>query len=406
MAVSYALAHNPDSTIAKKRIEEANALGDIAKASDYPSIDLISEYGQTNNAMYSFGNILNQGTFDNSIDFNDPGRTDNLQLKAQMNYTIYNGGRDRARKEAAAAQLKVSQAELVAVHQQLGFEVVKTFQAIIQAEEMVLVRIEALDAISAALDAGKARFEAGDMLKQDILNLELQQSRVSENLIRSRHVLELTKRAFLNLLGLRDGEVNISKEEDAVQALPDTIGYEKRHELQNLAALELAAKAELAEAQGATMPSVDGFASYQADHGWERDGSGNTWLAGIRATYTLFDGRRSTSRITHARLKLQEIVEQRQKIELKLNLEVQQAQLDFEQAGERLAVTTKMVGVAEEVARLSRARFKEGLILSSDLIDFEMRLSDARARHLAAKAGYRVAIANLRRATGLEQFSE
>ena len=63
-----------------------------------------------------------------------------------------------------------------------------------------------------------------------------------------------------------------------------------------------------------------------------------------------------------------------------------------------------MVGVATEVIRLGRARFTEGVILASDLIDFEMRLSDAQARQLAAKAGYQVAIANLRRATGLEQF--
>jgi outer membrane protein TolC len=104
-------------------------------------------------------------------------------------------------------------------------------------------------------------------------------------------------------------------------------------------------------------------------------------------------------------LKLQEIGGLRKKIELALNLEVQQALLDYEQAKERLLVTEKMVGVAAEVTRLSRARFKEGVILASELIDLEMRLSDAHASHLAAKAGYRVAIANLRRATGLEQFS-
>ncbi len=40
---------------------------------------------------YSFGNILNQGAFDNSIDFNDPGRTDNLNLKAEIAYRLYNG---------------------------------------------------------------------------------------------------------------------------------------------------------------------------------------------------------------------------------------------------------------------------------------------------------------------------
>ncbi|EKD36512.1 MAG: outer membrane efflux protein [uncultured bacterium] len=120
--------------------------------------------------------------------------------------------------------------------------------------------------------------------------------------------------------------------------------------------------------------------------------------------YKLFDGRRTDAQITGAKLKLQEIEGLKKKTELALNLEIQQALLDYEQSGERVRVTDKMVGVAEEVARLSRARFKEGVILASDLIDFEMRLTDARARQLAAKAGYRVAIANLRRAAGLEQF--
>jgi outer membrane protein TolC len=121
--------------------------------------------------------------------------------------------------------------------------------------------------------------------------------------------------------------------------------------------------------------------------------------------YALFDGKRTRSQITMNTIKLLEIQSLRKKTELALHLEVEQARLDFEQAQKRLTVTEKMVGVAEEVARLSRARFKEGVILASDLIDFEMRLSDARARHLAAKAGYRVAIASLRKATGLEQFS-
>jgi outer membrane protein TolC len=140
------------------------------------------------------------------------------------------------------------------------------------------------------------------------------------------------------------------------------------------------------------------------DTGTVLDETGDSWMAGIRMNYTLFDGRKTSSQITIAQLKLQEIQGLRKKTELALNLEVQRALLDYEQAKKRLSVTGKMVGVATEVIRLSRARFSEGVILSSDLIDFEMRLSDAQARQLAAKAGYQVAIANLRRATGLEQF--
>ena len=404
-AVAFAIASNPDSTIAQKRMEQAVAAATMAQASDYPLVNVSTEYSQTNNPMYSFGNILNQGAFDNSIDFNDPGRTDDLQLKAQINYRLYNGGRDRAEQAAAQADINISKTDITAVHQQLGFEVVKTFQAILQAEEMVMVRQEALASIRAAHDVGQARYDAGDLLRQDLLNLELQQSRADEDLIRSRHSLELTKRIFLNLLGLREGEVTLDSEGGSQQEIPESIDYRNHYAIKRLEAMEQGVIAELEKAQGGKLPSVDAFASYQVDNGWVLDATGESWMAGVRLNYTLFDGRKSSSEIVRSQLKLQELKGLRQKTELALNLEVQQARLDYEQAKKRLNVTEKMVGVATEATRLSRARFTEGVILASDLIDFEMRLSDAQARHLAAKAGYQVAIANLRRAAGLEQFS-
>ena len=404
-AVAFAIDANPDSMIANKRIEQAMAAATMAKSSDYPLVNISTEYGQTNNPMYSFGNILNQGAFDNSIDFNDPGRTDNLQLKAQINYRLYNGGRDQAEQAAALANINVSRTDLVAVHQQLAFEVVKTFHAILQSEEMVTVREEALASISAALDVGKARYEAGDLLKQDLLNLELQQSRASEDLIRSRHTLELTKRIFLHLLGLQEGEVTLDRNSGLQQTKPDALNYQNHHEIKRIEALEQGALAELKKARGGKLPSVDAFAGYQIDNGWVLDETGNSWMAGIKMNYTLFDGKKINSEIAIAQLKILEIQGMRKKTELALDLEIQRAILDYEQAKKRLSVTEKMVGVATEATRLSRARFTEGVILASDLIDFEMRLSDAQARHLAAKAGYQVAIANLRRAAGLEQFS-
>lgn len=403
-AVAFAISENPDSTIATKRIEQARAAAVMISAIDYPQINILADYGQTNNPMYSFGNILNQGAFDNSIDFNDPGRTDNLRLQAEITYRLYNGGRDQASKEKAAAEVDMSRSDLTAVHRQLGFEIVKTFQAIVQAESMVKVREESLAAISAAVEVGQARYDAGDLLRQDLLNLELQRSRASENVIRSRHSLELARRSFLNLLGLRDGSVMIDPDGGSPQILPRDIHYLNRHELQKLAALEQAADAELRQAEGGRLPTLDAYAGYQVDNGWELDGNGDSWMAGVRMNYALYDGKKTSSQVAVARLKMLEIQALRKKTELALDLELQQAKLDYEQAQERKSVTEKMVSVAEEVARLSRVRFKEGVILASDLIDFEMRLSDAQARHLAAASNYRVAIANLRRAAGLAQY--
>ena len=121
--------------------------------------------------------------------------------------------------------------------------------------------------ITAALDVGKARFDAGDLLQQDLLNLELQQSRADENLIQSRHILELTRRSFLNLLGLREGEITIAPDSITNQQLPRSFDYSNRQELKRLEAIEQEAQAELQKATGGTLPSVDAFAGYQIDSG-------------------------------------------------------------------------------------------------------------------------------------------
>lgn len=403
-AVEFALKANPDSAISRKRIEQAQATASLARSADYPLVNLSAEYAQTDNPMYSFGNILNQGSFNNSIDFNDPGRTDDLQLKAEVSYRLYNGGSSQAAIAGADASVKASQADQDSLHRRLAFEVVRTYQAILQAKEMVGVREEALEAIRAAHQVGQARYDAGDMLRQDLLNLELQESRATENLIRSRHNLELTKRSFLNLLGLTGDDVVLQPDVSENPELPAQIDFHNRLELIKLNELERAAQAEVQKIQGTNRPNVDAFASYQVDQGFVLEDSGDSWMAGVRLNYNLFDGHAVSSKITRARLKLQQVREQRHKLELALNLEMQKAKLNYEQARQRLAVTEKMVGVAIEVARLSRERFREGVILSSDLIDYEMRLSDARARNLAAEAGFQVAIADLRRVSGLEQF--
>ena len=403
-AVEFAISSNPDNFIAEKRIEEAQATAAMAKATDYPLVNFSAEYAQTNTPMYSFGNILNQGAFDNTIDFNDPGRTDNLNLKAEIAYRLYNGGRDKAEIEAAEAATDISRSNLVAVHQRLGFEVIKTFQAIIQAEEMVKVRKAALEAITASFNVGKARYDAGDLLREDLLNLDLQQSRASEDLIQSQHDLELTKRSFLNLLGLHQGEVTLSSDSAIPQQIPETINFQNRQELIRLKGFELVSLAQLKKAEGESLPTVDAFASYQVDGGLVLEEAGDSWMAGVKMNYNLFDGKRASSAVARMRARLLEIRGRIKKTELALNLEIQQAELDYQQAKKRLSVTEKMVSVAEEGTRLRRARFMEGVILASDLIEFEMRLSDAQARQLSARARHKVSIANLRRVAGLEQF--
>jgi outer membrane protein TolC len=406
-AVHCALQHNPNANAALDRINVAEADIRLARAAFYPQLGLSAEYSRTNNPMYSFGNILNQGMFSNAIDFNNPGITDTLQTKATLQYRFYNGGHDQATLEAADHHGMAAKYEQAAIRSQLQFAVVRAFYTILQAEETIQARQSAIEAITASLTVARARFQEGSLLKEDLLNLEVQQSKARENMIKTQHGLSLAQRGFLHLLGVTGGTVQLDPATDQEQEIPVERTINKRPELEGMRAMVKAREAMVRQARSGYYPSADAFGSYQIDKGTELDdGSGNSWTTGVRINYTLFDGQRTAAAMDRANALVSEAREQLRKIELALNLEVEQATLALHQEEERLKVTGKMVESASESARLARLRFKEGVLLASDLIDTENRLTDAQVSHTLATSARKIAIADLRRAVGLAQFNQ
>lgn len=403
-AVQYALDNNPRTLIALKRFEGAEATAASAYSHSLPVVQLSAEYSQTDNPMYSFGNILNQGAFDDTIDFNDPGRTDDLQLRAGIRYRIYDGGRIQSGTEAARAASEAADKDLSVTHHQLAFEVVKSYHTILQAREMVQVRKSAIEAIEASLTVGKARYDAGDLLREDLLNLELQKARAMEEGIRAEHRLQLTNQIFWNLLGIENYTELPLPSADTIQELPQTLDFEKRQELQAIDRRIEAARATLEGSRSGNLPTIDTFAHYQLDHGMVLEESGDSWMAGVRLDYTLYDGARTEHDTVTAKAQLKESEAERERLRLALSLELQRGIIMHNQSLEKLQVTEKMVEVARESATLSRLRFQEGVILAMDLIDMEMRLTDALARRASARTENAIAIANLLRATGNSQY--
>lgn len=402
-AVAFALGNSPETEIALQQIASAEAMAQMADATSYPLVSLSSQYSMTNNAMYSFGNILNQGAFDNSIDFNDPGRTDALSLTAQTQYRIYNGGRDTASSRAAEAGVSMAQASRVEVRQLLAFEVVKGYEAILEAQQMLQVRYDAQQAIASSRRVAQERWASGDLLKRELLALKAEEAQAGASLIAAENNLALARQSFLTLLGLSNQEISLKKSVDGLQP-PPTLDITRRQLYRQIEAQEEQARAQLQVAAGGKKPTVDAFGNYEVEYGPELDGDGNSWTAGIKMNYTLFDGHSTDAAIAAAQAKVREITAKKKRLALNLNLELERARLNLDKAGRRLAVTQKAEEAAAEAARLSRIQFKEGTVLASDLIDYEVSLSEARARRLTANAEKIVALANLRRAAGYGQF--
>ena len=127
----------------------------------------------------------------------------------------------------------------------------------------------------------------------------------------------------------------------------------------------------------------------------------------IEPCSTVYPAKPSTaSEVAMATAGVAELQQKRHKLELAIGLEVEQARLALQEAEERLQVTEKTIAQAKESAEINRARFAEGVVLPSDLIAVENRLTEAMTRRTMAKTSRQIAIADLRRANGLPQFND
>ena len=209
----------------------------------------------------------------------------------------------------------------------LAFQVVRTYFTIIQGQDTLQARKSATESIAASIQVARARYEAGDLLKADLLNLEVHQSRAQENLIQARHALNLAKKGFLNLLGLENGPVVLKTDCSIDQLVPMKTSFDNRPELHRLDAAIEAAEFMVRKAQSGYYPTADMFAGYQVDKGYELDGAGNSWLAGIRINYNLFNGHQTSAEIAKANAVLAEKKELKRKMSLVIDFEVEQARL-------------------------------------------------------------------------------
>ena len=404
-AVATALEHSPDARTARARADGAQALVDQAQSAWLPQLSLSGRYTDTNSPMLAFGSILNQRAFNFGLDFNHPGQVDNLNASGTAAYNLYSGGRATAGRTAAQAGAEAARLDLRAAQQQLIAQVVKATLDLRKAREAAIAVEGGVHAYEAAVAVARARFDAGQLLKADLLSLEVQLAQTRETLSSARHGAALAARAFGFVLGLESAGDSIELPDDdpalARLVTPATGDFSQRPELLAVQARVRAAEAMVEAARGGRRPTVNAFATYQYDQGWTTDHHGDSWLAGVTFDLNVFDGGQTTGKIRQSTAELTTVKEMLRKVSLGISLEVEQARLAHTAALERLAVSTRAVEQAEESAALTRARFEKEALLTADLIGAEGRLLDARLRHMIAAADERLAVVDLRRALGL-----
>lgn len=402
-ALEEGLRRNPDARLARQRIAAAQAGLEQAEAAFWPKLQLQSSYTRTDNPMNVFGSILNQRAYSPRLDFNDVPDVDNLNVKGLVTVPLYAGGRNAALRQAGKASLQAARREDEAVRNALGFEIARAFHTILKTREFVRAMEAVVNAFEKNVAVAHKRLEGGALLRTEVLDLEVRLAQAREDLVRARNSQTLAERTLRNLVGIEEGEFTASDSFPTVAAV-DSSDFSQRPELAAARHRERAAEEQLRGAKSGYLPRVSAFGSVDYDYGWKYDRDGASYTAGALVQWDIWDGRLTRAKVREASANLESAREEERKIRLALDLEVERARLELKTANERLSATSQAVAQAAESAELTRARFEQGVALSTQVIDAETALVSARVRRAEAEADQRIATAALRKALALPQL--
>ena len=170
---------------------------------------------------------------------------------------------------------------------------------------------------------------------------------------------------------------------------------------------ELMARDKLRMDQGGYLPDVALFGKQTLyTHGLPSNLLPRT-IVGVGFTWNLFDGLERESQIAQTRLAKQSLAWSREEAEDELAVAVAELYATLQRTCDEVKVLDASIALNEELVRMRRIAFAEGMATSAEVIDAENALSEVYLARLAAYYAYDVGLANLLALCGMtEEFGE
>lgn len=408
-AVNTALAANPRTKLSETESRIADTMIAEAESGRMPSVDFSQSFTRSNNPVFVFGSLLEQGRFREANfalnPLNNPDGLNNFRTAIDARVPIF----DRRQTSSRIAQARNSKerADLSqeSVRQQLRFDVVRNFYGVILARSMVGVYREAVKSAESNLKKTGDMVEVGMTTRADLLSADVELASILQQKLEAESGLA-TAAAELNLtLGdkpdlERDlagslSEIFFPVEEQseliriALENRPDYLRAEL--DVENSRILSKSVNDQ-------KLPEVSAFGNFGYSSPYLANGS-TDYTVGVTLSYNLFDaGRkarieRSAEGESAARLQ-KEILADR------IRLEVVRAHEKYKTARAKIQVSIKSIARSEEALRITQDRYKFALASFDEVLRAETALVRSKHDLLMSRFEYYVSYAAVLLATG------
>ena len=293
--------------------------------------------------------------------------------------------------------------------QKAKYDAINEYYSLIMYRNKTAVAKQAVKDYQGHVDNVKAQYNVGLVANSDVLGADTSLSDAQTNLVKAMNAADLAQ-AKLNQVIAYPVQTAITTAEENLQYKPYDVSLEqvKAYAMLHRAALVKSAMAVKQAEEGLKaeksgyLPTVDIEAGRgYADHDGYFGISSKSWHIGASASWSLWDGGQTQNKIKIAQDTLEKAKEANLAAVDMVNLEVQQAYLNLRAAEQTIQSTQTAVNEGQENFRIALLRYRAGVGTNLDVLDAELKLTQARNNYVDALYSYNVSISALEQAAGV-----
>lgn len=407
-AIRYALAHAPAVTAAV--LEQRKAEGRVvsARSAARPTLSLSGSYLRLNEVSTIDVPPLGSITL---------GALDNYRVAVSLAQPLYVGG-----KTSAALRLARHYESLVAHSRRAAelataFGTTSAYYRVVLAQKRLALLEEQLRLSRRHLEDAEQRHSAGAALALHVMRARAALSTAESGLIAARNGLDTARRDFLLTIGAPvDAAVTLGNDlpQEATEAAPEPPALDTlRTSRPDIAIIEARIRMQqenLNIVAGDAKPVIAAFGDFAYEKPSSKDltdtGWSDYWQAGLRLSWTLFDGGAVQGRLIEERAALRQMQDE-------LAIALRTARKEVLEAIAGIDASAKLVGAnanalqqAREALRLAQAGFEAGTATQTELLDAQAAVTAAGLQYAEALFSHTMAWASYRLAVGSPAIAE
>lgn len=405
-AVEVALERSPSIHSAREGMKGADYLRKAALTDFLPTLRTEYDFTYLDQAPYFISATGIRATV---------GTRSNYSWTTGLDQPLFRGGAIYWSYRLAKLGVDLSKVFLELAKQDLILQVKGAYFNILKAQKIREVAVQSVEQLESGVKVSKAFYDVGIIPKNSLLQTQVELAQARQDLTSAGIQLDIAKATFNTLLR-RDVRAEVEVE-DILEYRPMEVPFEEaletaRKNRAELREVELNVKSAEKEVQ---LARSEYFPTVGLSFNYERVGdnpgvSGSKfadedgWTFMATAQWPFWQWGKKRQLVREKKTRLVQAQDAAVQVEDSISLEVKDAYLRLREARDKIGVAEVAVEQAEENFRINAERFKEQVATTTEVLDAQTLLTQARSNYFNALSDYFIARARLDRAMGVVRY--